>query len=340
MAQTAATRSKAGQNKAAARSKAAVRPRKAPATWRSAPKRRAGRKRTIQVWEASGPVPRNQAQGLVWAAGCASTDETKPILTMVEWRHEEDGTITIAATDTYRLGVCHIPAAEGGPWAQPAPGQTWLLPAEPVRKALSNTNARQAGIMYLDPGVVAGTRAIEYDYPADITEDTKFPNWRKMSIFNEGFLATRFDEVDVEALAQAVCDAAAMAHGSNERRHIRLAPSGSMLEIIGSCTQGDGAALNSAYRARIGAVVTRHGETAAEPSCYNPELIGPPVREAAQMWPAGTATVQLRTPLDPVTLTIGPSELTVMCLHVFGEDLATQTATLLGLLDDPEGGEG
>jgi len=27
-------------------------------------------------------------------------------------------------------------------------------------------------------------------------------------------------------------------------------------------------------------------------------------------------------------------------MQVFGEDLATQTATLLGLLDDPEGGEG
>jgi len=258
-------------------------------------------KRKQEVHEVSGPVERQQAQALVWAAGCATTDQSHPILTGVHWVRTAEDVIQIAATDTYRLAVVETIAERAAAFAQPKRNQEWHLPAAPVRKAFSSRKSREAGLMYLEPGLVAGGRRAEYDPPVATGQ---YPRWQSVVPGDEA-PARWFNGVSIKHLAAAVSDATRVMRGNKEKSGdmLRFDERDGAMEIVGTTTIDGDSPLRAAYRGLVNAAEIAHDpEVSTDPVWFDPHLLNGPVGEMADMWPEAEVSLRLGTPLSAMMI--------------------------------------
>jgi DNA polymerase-3 subunit beta len=158
------------------------------------------------------------ADALDRAALCASKDDTRPILTGVALVATEDEALEVVATDSYRLGVVHVPVSSSGS----SPDRPPVIPAS-VAKALAKQLKAIRGtaeIRVLSPSAQSKlVAAISFEGTTWTvrTIEGEFPNWRQVMPEPDG---TLFD-FDPEELLSAL-RAAASVWGTKAAPPIRL----------------------------------------------------------------------------------------------------------------------
>jgi DNA polymerase-3 subunit beta len=154
---------------------------------------------TTSVATADAPA---LADALERAALCASTDETRPILTAVALSFaEETASLEVVATDSYRLGLVRVPLV-----APPVPLERPLLVPARVAKALAKRLKGEREVRILtEPLGDGGSRVVFSFGKADWwvrTVEGEFPNWRQVMPEPEGG-CLEFDASELDSALKA-----------------------------------------------------------------------------------------------------------------------------------------
>jgi DNA polymerase-3 subunit beta len=154
---------------------------------------------TTSVATADAPA---LADALERAALCASTDETRPILTAVALSFaEETASLEVVATDSYRLGLVRVRLV-----APPVPPERPLLVPARVAKALAKRLKGEREVRILTEPLGDGGSRVAFSFgKADWwvrTVEGEFPNWRQVMPEPEGG-CLEFDASELDSALKA-----------------------------------------------------------------------------------------------------------------------------------------
>lgn len=159
-------------------------------------------------------------------AFAASSDETRPVLSGVLWKHE-DGSLKLVATDGYRLSLVGLPRVTGKgveKWrkgVESVVGDGLIIPARALRDV--DRLAEELGASEIRVGLVSDQNLVVFSLGDGevVTRliEGSFPNFSQVIPSGEKNVA----EIELEQLTKAVRTAAIFARDSANIVHWRLA---------------------------------------------------------------------------------------------------------------------
>ena len=293
--------------------------------------------RGIKMGDATGHVPIEVARGMAWLGALANKDEDKhQVLHSIQWGRDlkkDGGSTVLAATDTYALGHVSVRDMDMGGLASPYYGSTWLLPGEAVRSAMGSAPNRRVGLLYMEPGVLMGSRRASYEEFMDGEwPPLAFPDWRKVV---PDLKQARWvgGGIPLRDLATVMGDAARCVKTlplNTAQDAIRLDATAECLDVRGSGRTTTETTMGAAYRARLEAEgVWQNGANAGE-GCekhamwWGCDLLARPLLRAAEIWPGMTCNVYLPLGTSPLMIQ-GRDRHTSLTLVVMGRRLGEPT---------------